>query len=412
MRRLFPAALVAGVVGAGVLSMPPGDRGPAVTPPAAAKEKTASVEGVEPIRAVTRDVADVDVAAIDRAIDAGIAFLVKSQNKNGSWGSPAGNLYDIYAPVPGALDAFQAASSALAIIGLVESGAGRPEVDEAVRRGTTWLLANHAVRRGSVDTLYNTWAHAYSMEAFALLASRETDAARKEALRTEMLKALDMLRRYEFVDGGWGYYDFKARTQRPGPGATCFTTATALVAMAEAKEQGIEIPARLSDRAIRVLEMSRKPDNAFCYSLEHRFFPQGGINKVKGSLARTPACLYALQLWGKESTDAQVAKAFDDLIREDRFLRIARKYPVPHETWYQNSGYFCFYGYYYAARLLPRLPQESRVRGAKHVAGVLVPLQEKDGSFWDYQLYNFHKTYGTGYVLSTLAACRSVLAAK
>ena len=39
----------------------------------------------------------------------------------------------------------------------------------------------------------------------------------------------------------------------------------------------------------------------------------------------------------------------------------------------------------------------------KSIATALAPLQEEDGSFWDYQLYGYHKAYGTGYVLLALA---------
>jgi len=38
----------------------------------------------------------------------------------------------------------------------------------------------------------------------------------------------------------------------------------------------------------------------------------------------------------------------------------------------------------------------------------LVKLQEKDGSWWVYQLFNFHKAYGTGYILLALGRCRTL----
>jgi glutamate racemase len=39
---------------------------------------------------------------------------------------------------------------------------------------------------------------------------------------------------------------------------------------------------------------------------------------------------------------------------------------------------------------------------------LFVPLAEEDGSFWDYQLYSYHKAYGTGYVLMALPAALAV----
>ena len=215
-----------------------------------------------------------------------------------------------------------------------------------------------------------------------------------------------MLGRYENVEGGWSYYDFKYHTQRPAAMSTSFETASALVALKLAKDQGLDVPQRLVDRGMRVLERLRFPSGAFAYSWDHRNFPQGGINKIKGSLARTPACYLALRDWGGKVSDAQVAASFENLRKDGHFLAIARKYPRPHEAYYQNSGYFVFYGYYYATWLLPVLPPERRALEAASIASYLVPLQEEDGSFWDYQLYGYHKAYGTGYVLMSLARCR------
>jgi hypothetical protein len=33
-------------------------------------------------------------------------------------------------------------------------------------------------------------------------------------------------------------------------------------------------------------------------------------------------------------------------------------------------------------------------------------VQEKDGSWWDYPLYNYHRPYGTSFALMSLRCCR------
>jgi hypothetical protein len=33
-------------------------------------------------------------------------------------------------------------------------------------------------------------------------------------------------------------------------------------------------------------------------------------------------------------------------------------------------------------------------------------VQDADGSWWDYPLYNYHQPYGTAYALMTLHRCR------
>lgn len=356
--------------------------------------------------------------SLDETIAKGVDFLVQTQNPDGSWGSPASNLHDIYAPVPGSQQAFQVASSALALSALLEVGGSGDEVTKAIERGTAWLVKNHGVRRVAPNTLYNTWAHAYSLGAFARLIERETDEKRKARFRTEAALDVKRLATFEFVEGGWGYYNFGVQGKDPGPGSTAFTTATGLVALHMAAKQGVEVPRRLVERGLKVIRDSRKPDNSYIYSLRFRYAPQVDVNQIKGSLARTPACLEATLRWSEDEAEQRrlvprfTTKAFEDLETYGHFLLIARKYPRPHETWYQNSGYFVFYGYYYASLLLDDVPVEKARVYAKQIAGHLAPLQEPDGSFWDYQLFKFHKFYGTGYVLMTLGRCREAMAAK
>jgi hypothetical protein len=52
------------------------------------------------------------------------------------------------------------------------------------------------------------------------------------------------------------------------------------------------------------------------------------------------------------------------------------------------------------------LGPESTATYKEQLAGILLPLQEKDGSWWDFPLYNYHQQYGTGFALMTLVRCR------
>src|SRR5438132_4498554 len=93
--------------------------------------------------------------ALQGAIDRGIKFLVENQNKDGSWGSfhyEGGVL--IYAPVPGAHDAFRAAVTALCLSALSETGGKNADAVRAVERAETWIMDNLAkVRRANGDAL-------------------------------------------------------------------------------------------------------------------------------------------------------------------------------------------------------------------------------------------------------------------
>ncbi len=355
-------------------------------------------------------------AELDRRLDAaiarGVAHLVKTQNKDGSWGSPAPNLHiDIMAPRPGSNRAFMVGSSGLALSALVEVGGDSPAVREAIKKGTNYLLRRYAVRRIRPHVLYNTWAYMYSLEAFARLLAKEKRPEPRKRLLKAAHSCVSWLERQEFVEGGWGYYNFSIRTRDPGPGSTSFTSATGVIALQMAKAQGVEVPDKLVRKANKLIRECAIPGGSFAYSYRTRWWAgqgrDGNINFTQGSLARTPACLEALAASGEEVDPKRFPQALDELEKYGHFLLIARKYPRPHEVWYGNSGYFTFYGYYYAAMLLDRVPAKRRATYAAQIADDLLPLQEKDGSWWDYQLYGVHKAYGTGYVLMALARCRT-----
>ena len=46
-----------------------------------------------------------------------------------------------------------------------------------------------------------------------------------------------------------------------------------------------------------------------------------------------------------------------------------------------------------------------RNEDAQRAIKFLLGLQEKDGSWWDYPLYNYHQQYGTAFALMSLKRC-------
>ena len=42
-----------------------------------------------------------------------------------------------------------------------------------------------------------------------------------------------------------------------------------------------------------------------------------------------------------------------------------------------------------------------------YLAHIILPLQEQDGSWWDYPLYDYHQPYGTSMAVMTLLRCRT-----
>ncbi len=351
-------------------------------------------------------------AEIENAIERGVAFLIETQNKEGSWGSARRTKgLNIFAPVPGAHHAFRVAVSAMCAEALIETGAakGGAEAGKALEKAEDWLLEElPKVRRADTVAIYNVWTHAYGIQALVDMHYRASDnPERRQRIKEVIDSQIDLLRRYESVDGGWGYYDFRAGSKRPASSSTSFVTATVLIAFQDAKAIGVEIPEDLLQAGIASIERQRKPDFSYAYGEYLKLRPMMEINRPAGSLGRSQACNLALRVWGdKEITEGVLTNWLDRLITRNEWLSFGRKRPVPHESWFMVAGYFFYYGHYYAARCIDELEEETAAKYKEQLAAIIIPLQEKDGSWWDFPFYNYHQPYGTAFALMTLARCR------
>ena len=344
------------------------------------------------------------------AIRRGIDFLIARQERDGCWGSPRNtkNL-NIYAPVPGAHDAFRTGTTALCLAALIESADDRPAVRDAIARGGSWMRAQlPKLRRATADTTYNVWGHAYAIQALVRLRARTRDAEEQAAYQALIASQIDYLARYECIYGGWAYYDFEARTQRPSDASPSFVTATVLVALKEAADAGIRVPPELVARGMQSILRQRKPDSSYLYAESHKWRPMRLVNRPAGSLGRSQACNVALRLWGGAVTDEVLRTWLERLFARNGWLSIGRKRPIPHEAWFQVAGYFFYYGHYYAALCMDALDPSVAAPYRDRMAALLVGLQEKDGSWWDYPLYDYHQQYGTAFALLTLLRCTRV----
>lgn len=351
---------------------------------------------------------------IDKSIRRGVEFLLARQNPNGSWGSATRTKrLNIYAPVPGAHHAFRAGVTSLCISALIETGGDDPQVAKALDRAEVWTFEHlPRLRRATGDALYNTWGHAYAIQALVrMLDRRANDPQRSEKIRKLIEQQIDLLDRYECVDGGWCYYDFNAQTKKPSGSSISFVTATVLVAFHEAREKGFEIPQRLIDRGMASIRRQRKPDFSYCYGEYLKMRPMHPVNRPGGSLGRSQACSLAMQLWGDQLVTEEVIRTWlDRLFARNLWLDIGRKRPIPHESWFSVAGYFFYYGHYYAALCIEQIEPSQRGPHQDQLAHVLLRLQEKDGCWWDYPLYDYHQQYGTAFALMSLGRCRRAVA--
>lgn len=333
-------------------------------------------------------------------------FLLANQHPDGHWGSARRTKQlNIWAPVPGAHRSFRTAVTALCLKALLESPAPTPAETAAAERAANWLLeALPEVRRPDRGVIYNIWAHAYGIQA--LLAWKRHKPASSDRVDRVISEQIDWLQRYESVDGGWAYYDFRARTRSPSGHPNSFVTAAILIALHEARQAGFDVPEPLTDKAMRSLLMQAKPDFTYLYSLQFRFYPMREVNRPGGSLSRSLVCNLAREQWADPRLTAEVKRAsLNRFIGRHGWLDAARKRPVPHESWFAVAGYYFYFGHYYAARTIESLPAEERPLYAHHLARLLLDRQEANGSWWDFPLYDYHPYYGTAFAMMSLAAC-------
>ena len=194
-------------------------------------------------------------AVVEKSIERGVYFLLGNQNKDGSWGTPRNTKgLNIYAPTYHSHYAFRLAVTALCTSALIEAGGDTPQVRAAIQDSEAYLLEHlPKLRRATADAMYNVWAHGYGLQALVRLRARAqqaNEAAKVKRIEQVIATQFDRLTRYESVDGGWGYYDFRLGTQKPASSSISFVNGTVLVAFHEAKQAGLEPPPHLVKRAL------------------------------------------------------------------------------------------------------------------------------------------------------------------
>jgi hypothetical protein len=360
---------------------------------------------------------------LDSSIERGVDFLVESQRNSGAWGGPQKTKgLNIYAPGMASHLAFRTGTTALATMALCEAremfdGDRRERVEAAIDRGQAWLLEHSdELVRAEPDqyvsqmgiALYSIWGHAYAIHAILPLYERAEGDEELQGQLKELLKYhVGRLKTSEFINGGWSYYDEGAKTLTPSGSPFSFSTATVLIALKEAEKLGVDFPEPLAKKAIASLLRQRYPDFSYAYGEYLKYRPRYDINRPAGSLGRSQVCNLALRMYGDEHVTDEVLRTWlNRLFARNGWLSIGRKRPIPHSSDFGVAGYFYYYGHFYAALCIEELPEDERAYFFDHLARILLPLQEKDGSWWDYPLYDYHQGWGTAMAVSALVHAR------
>ena len=346
------------------------------------------------------------------SVKAATSFVLRTQNEDGSWGgysNPAVGIDDFWTNIE-THRSWTVATTSLICMAILDM-APADETDAAYVRGIDYLLKQGIVKRPSEWDTDNTWAYVYGVQAIvrAVADGRFRGTPKLERLKTLGRQYIDKLLSYQTPNGGWGYYDFEVKARRPA-WATSFMTAVAVIGLLEAKEVGFAVDQERLEAGVRAVARCKLPNGAYSYSVMAVPNPgrATGINRVKGSLSRIQVCNLALLLAGKNITVNDLKTGLDQFFEHHRFLDVARKKPFPHEAYYANSGYFYFFGHYYAGLVIEQLPPEDQETYWPKLRREIIKTQEKDGSMWDYYMNSYHRPYGVAFSVMALRASLAI----
>ena len=333
------------------------------------------------------------------AIQSGVAFLLDTQNEDGSWGGVKNATFTSSFANPATYAAWQIGTSGLVTRTMLELGHDERAV-AAADRGLDFLVANASPVRPAEWDVDNNWALVYGLDAVAraLQVPRYAGTERGEALRVAGQKMVEGLRKYQSPRGGWGYYSDRVAGWRPD-WATSFMSAVAVLALLEARAAGLDVDEKMFAAGVKAVEHSRLPSGAYDYEVRavERHLRMESINQVKGSLGRIQVCNLALYKAGGSITQDDLREGLEQFVKHHKFLDVARNKPIPHEAYYANAAYFYLFAHYYAARVLDELSDADRERFAPHVQTGILKTRQKSGAMWDFWLAANTKAYGTAF---------------
>lgn len=208
------------------------------------------------------------------AIDRGLAFLARTQDRQGFWSNRSG-----YGEYPVAMTAL--AGMALLMDGnTTTQGRYAPNVD----RATTYLLRsvtpNGLIGRREIAEGRPMFGHGFSMLYLSQVMGVCEDASRATEIQEALRRAVQLTGRSQSRLGGWIY-------SPDSGGDEGSVTITQVQGLRSCRNMGVEVPKTIIDRAMEYLAISQNSDGGIRYMAGQ----QGGPSRVPISAAAV-ACWY------------------------------------------------------------------------------------------------------------------------
>lgn len=280
---------------------------------------------------------------VDEAIDRGLEFLARHQERDGSFYS-------------GQMRRSTAITS-LAVMAFLAKGytPSHAPYGDVINRGIDFVIGAqqwNGMLVGDTHTHGPMYSHTISTLMLTEVSGMvdperqaRVDAALGKALR--LILAAQKMPKPPHHQGGWRY-------QHNSNDSDISCTGWALMSLRAARNAGASIPREAIEDAVQFVLNCRQRDGGFGYQ------PGGG-----SGLARTGTAVLCLELCGRHRSRETIAGG-------DWILRHMRD---------GDSDGFFYYGIYYTAQAMFQLGDEHWEKFAEHLYTTLLKMQRKDGSW-------------------------------
>ncbi|MFO0985677.1 MAG: hypothetical protein U1E76_28730, partial [Planctomycetota bacterium] len=246
---------------------------------------------------------------------------------------------------------------------------------------------------------FNCWGYAFALDFLTTLSAHKDGARYQKELKQAIPELIDGLKKMQAAEGGWAYY---TSVMMEGSSIS-FITASILISLSEAKQQGFEIPSGMIDDAGKILKTMMLPNHNFIYGTYLKYNGNHHLEDLSCG-GRTQVCGLAEHLFDNSFTRADLIDRNRDYFKNiDYVEKIGNKRIIPHRDAPQNiSGYFLYYGANYAAEAMTYLGGDAQESDWAHLAQMILRNQEKEGSWWDTICYDYGDKWGTGFAVLCL----------
>jgi tetratricopeptide (TPR) repeat protein len=317
-----------------------------------------------------------------QAVKRGVSFLLERQRSNGAWRD---HKYDFGERVGGIRSMLNVdmAVTALCATALLSWRGMDPRIEPALDRAEDYMLEDKNISwRDRTEIL---WAHIYRLFYFSRRLASIQDQDKRRRLRKRVRILVNHVKAIQQRSGIW-------RHEYENP----FASASALLALYEAKVAGAKLSARMIRKGLRALKSCRARNGTFSYG-----YGRGPGARIRGAAGRMPLCELALYHHGK-SSKKRVKKALRAFFKNLKRLERVRRYDY-HADRFMNGGFYFFYDLYPASEAILVLDEKDREKYLKRLLSHLLEIQEMDGSWVD--SHELGKSYGTAMALLTLKNC-------